>query len=193
MPVEDDGRSAADALVNRLASEPDLFVNTNELRFIERAIGAMRAARILQQRWVLIGTAFGDALTDKNSQWRDVPLVDAPLAGQFRRRWKTPLPAESIEEITLSEAATKAWNAGGEVEARLERVDESLARRLRSALERVHELEKAHKALLEAIEAMKDVFPPPRSRSDYAEQAALFDLYEVADRMVVMVMKGDRA
>lgn len=39
---------------------------------------------------------------------------------------------------------------------------------------------KQMKKLLEAIEALKVVFPPPRNRSDYAEQAALFDLYEAS-------------
>lgn len=35
--------------------------------------------------------------------------------------------------------------------------------------------------VLKAVEALKVAFPPPRNRSDYAEQIALFDLYEAAD------------
>jgi len=57
------------------------FVATPELRFVLRHIPAPelgasigRNAPILQQRWVVVGTSFGDALTDKNSEWRDVPL-----------------------------------------------------------------------------------------------------------------------
>jgi hypothetical protein len=68
------------------------MVNTNELRFIERfppqplagtangdinVIGLQRKQRILQQRWVVIGTLIGDELTPENSEWRDVPLVEA--------------------------------------------------------------------------------------------------------------------
>jgi len=64
----------------------ETMVNTNELRFVERPqklrpgtgdsdINVVYKLRILQQRWVVIGTSFGDAFTDKNSEWRDVPLV----------------------------------------------------------------------------------------------------------------------
>lgn len=75
---------------------PDWF-NTNELRFIERlpeprprvgtsdgdvnAVYLSRKLRILQQRWVLTGTLMGDDLTDKNSEWRDVPLVEEAAKG----------------------------------------------------------------------------------------------------------------
>jgi len=63
----------------------ETMVNTNELRFVERPqtlrpgtgdsdINVVYKLRILQQRWVLIGTSFNDPLTDKNSEWRDIPL-----------------------------------------------------------------------------------------------------------------------
>jgi len=64
----------------------ETMVNTNELRFVERPqklrpgtgdsdINVVYKLRILQQRWVVMGTLFHDPLTDKNSEWRDVPLV----------------------------------------------------------------------------------------------------------------------
>ena len=63
------------------------MVNSNELRFVERAqklrpgtsnsdVNVVYKPRILQQRWVLIGTWRHEILTDKNSEWRDVPLVE---------------------------------------------------------------------------------------------------------------------
>ena len=70
----------------------DTMVNTNELRFIERlppppspvgtsnadvnAVYIGRKQRILQQRWVVVGTMRDAPLTDKHSEWRDVPLVE---------------------------------------------------------------------------------------------------------------------
>lgn len=52
---------------------------TIELRFIIRSLGVgLIPLRILQQRWVRIGTLHSEELTDKNSEWRDVPLVEEP-------------------------------------------------------------------------------------------------------------------
>lgn len=68
----------------------ETHVATAELRFIERlpphhlagtangdvnAVYLSRKLRILQQRWVKIGTMWG-AIDDTNSEWRDVPLVE---------------------------------------------------------------------------------------------------------------------
>lgn len=70
----------------------DGYVNTNQLRFIERlppppspvgtangdfnAVYLSRKQRILQQRWVRVGTMWNADLTPENSEWRDVPLVE---------------------------------------------------------------------------------------------------------------------
>lgn len=62
----------------------DNMFNTSELRFvIRRDFDALQIAfpgmtRILQQRWVKAGTQMGAPLDDTNSEWRDVPMVDAP-------------------------------------------------------------------------------------------------------------------
>lgn len=58
------------------------MVNTNELRFVLRYVdmpgkpGVATGVRILQQRWVRIGTMRSEELTAENSEWRDVPLVE---------------------------------------------------------------------------------------------------------------------
>lgn len=75
---------------------PADMVNTNELRFIERvppprspvgtsngdvnAVYLGRIQRILQQRWVVVGTMQNAELTAENSEWRDVPLVEEGAA-----------------------------------------------------------------------------------------------------------------
>jgi len=62
---------------------------TAELRFVMRHsplvpstgnsdVNLVRSLRILQQRWVVIGTMWGAEFTDENSEWRDVPLVNEP-------------------------------------------------------------------------------------------------------------------
>ena len=55
----------------------ETMVNTNELRFIARVdpLDSNHVTRILQQRWIVVGTLFRYPLTDENSEWRDVPLV----------------------------------------------------------------------------------------------------------------------
>lgn len=75
---------------------PDGWINTNELRRFRRAVPLLYLKGedkilaphqltppepVLQQRWVLVGTAFSDELTDKNSEWRDVPLVEEAAKG----------------------------------------------------------------------------------------------------------------
>ena len=55
------------------------FVNTNELRFVTRYVPVQgkdysEGRRILQQRWVKVGTLHSAPLTADNSEWRDVPL-----------------------------------------------------------------------------------------------------------------------
>lgn len=56
------------------------MVNTNELRFVRRRLETptpqIGYRFILQQRWVVIGTERTAELTDENSEWRDVPLVE---------------------------------------------------------------------------------------------------------------------
>lgn len=57
----------------------DNMVNTNEMRwFVRHVPGVQTGVKVLQQRWVVVGTMHGD-LTDANSEWRDVPTVDEAL------------------------------------------------------------------------------------------------------------------
>lgn len=63
----------------------DGFVCTCESQFVGRKFPTgdltagpetVRIVRILQQRWVRVGTMSGDPLTETNSEWRDVPYVE---------------------------------------------------------------------------------------------------------------------
>lgn len=71
------------AAMERAMPAEDGFVCTCESRFIMRYVPSHDGAahdrvrlRILQQRWVRIGTIIGTDLTSENSEWRDVPLVE---------------------------------------------------------------------------------------------------------------------
>ena len=83
MPVEPTTTQPATTLQPLADQASPHYVATPELRFVRRAIsdpslvtGNARVARILQQRWVLIGTLWNEMLNSNNSEWRDVPLVE---------------------------------------------------------------------------------------------------------------------
>lgn len=169
----------------------EVYTPTPNLRFIERDLGHQRTGRILQQQWVLAGTYLHEVLDGNNSEWRDVPLAtavstelpidtsDIPEAGEdWFRKAHRELPAGAIEEITLSEAATKAWNEPGKArfigadwatpdpEERVARFDVSLANQLQRSMERNAELAGllqasvgANEAMLEKIQQLESQLP----------------------------------
>jgi hypothetical protein len=137
---------------------------TNGHRYVVRDVGNLRTARIHQQMWRI------EDCTGVTHEWRDVPVVDADQEQepQIEPKPENKIPDHVIEEITLSEAAAKAWNdePGGFTafkskedmdaalgEERVARADVSLVKQLQTSMEKNCKLAEDNAGLRMRLEA----------------------------------------